>query len=274
MIEYQEHRPDPRLDPFVQCLWELRTPARAREEPASLERVLPDGCMEWVFHLGPPFRIDCGGGGLAEQEPALLVGVTTRAVLLEPSSSGDVVGVRFRPGGARPFLRARADLWTDQVLPLEVLEDAELTRLLERLQAAPRAQRIGVLAQALLERAARSDVAPSPLAGAISTLLSTRASIDRVAQACGLSWRQLQRRFRDEVGVGPKKLARLGRLQRSARWLAAGRADGSAIALAAGYSDQAHFVREFRELAGTTPGRYCRERAGLGPALLGQEGQR
>ncbi len=269
MTEYREHRPDVRLEPFVRCLWELRTPLRERGEPAALVRVLPDGCMEWIFHLGPPFRIQEGDGRLVEQSSALLVGVTTRAVLLEPSSGGDVVGVRFHPGGARAFLRSSVGRWADRVAPLEELEDAGLAELEQRLHEVPRAQRIEVLTRELLDRRARLDRERPPFSGAVAALYSRRVSVDAVAHACGLTRRQLERRFRDEVGVGPKRLARLGRLQQAARWLAEGRARSSAIALAAGYCDQAHFTREFRELGGTTPGEYRREQAGFGSALLG-----
>src|SRR5215510_6447397 len=125
VISYREHAPPPFLSPWVRCLWELAGDARDDGAPPRLERVLPDGCMEWVFHAGEPFRIETERG-LERQAPALLVGVTTRAVRLEPSRRVDVLGVRFRPGGASAFLRAPAAAWRDRVAPLEEADDRAL----------------------------------------------------------------------------------------------------------------------------------------------------
>jgi transcriptional regulator GlxA family with amidase domain len=76
------------------------------------------------------------------------------------------------------------------------------------------------------------------------------------------SARRLERKFLAHVGIGPKRLARMFRLQLATRLWDAGKVKGWAdLASAAGYSDQAHMVREYRELAGTSPARLAeRER--------------
>ena len=73
-------------------------------------------------------------------------------------------------------------------------------------------------------------------------------------------------RFREQIGVAPKTLARVIRFDRAVRLLRASAQQGLAeIAFACGYFDQAHMNREFRELAGTTP-------KALIEALLGSGG--
>jgi len=64
--------------------------------------------------------------------------------------------------------------------------------------------------------------------------------------------------FRDQVGVSPKRFARIVRFGRALDAIAHGRAALGEIALAAGYYDQAHFTTEFREHAGLTPAAYLR----------------
>ncbi|HEU5431885.1 MAG TPA: helix-turn-helix domain-containing protein, partial [Thermomicrobiales bacterium] len=81
--------------------------------------------------------------------------------------------------------------------------------------------------------------------------------LDELARQCGISERQLRRRFESSVGYGPKMLQRILRLQRLL-WLASG-SDGerlglAGLAIAAGYADQPHMTRETVALTGATPG--------------------
>ena len=75
-----------------------------------------------------------------------------------------------------------------------------------------------------------------------------------------MSHRQLSRVFREQLGFGPKSLVRLGRFQLALRLLdGQGRRSVAAVALRAGYYDQAHLTRDFRLFAGVGPARYLRE---------------
>jgi AraC-like DNA-binding protein len=85
-----------------------------------------------------------------------------------------------------------------------------------------------------------------------------QVSVNALATATGLTQRHLERRFLDTVGVSPKRLARLARFQRALRLL--NRRDmprgGTETAAVCGYADQAHFIRDFRSLAGCSPGEH------------------
>jgi AraC-like DNA-binding protein len=171
--------------------------------------------MELVFHLGTPFRRLGTDGILRPQETALLVGVTTRAVVLSPSERSNVIGVRFRPGGAAFLGGPPADRWTDVIAPLEALADLHLVELSERLASVgPGGERVWLLDAFLSERARAAR--GTPLVGAAASICRG-VPIDAVAADCALSARQLQRRFRAEVGIGPKLLARIARFQRALR---------------------------------------------------------
>jgi AraC-like DNA-binding protein len=91
-------------------------------------------------------------------------------------------------------------------------------------------------------------------------------TVDALARDIGLGSRQLERLFRDAVGLSPKTLARLVRFQAALRACEAGVPLASA-GFAAGYADQAHFAREFRRVAGITPSAFAAERAPLASAF-------
>jgi transcriptional regulator GlxA family with amidase domain len=95
-----------------------------------------------------------------------------------------------------------------------------------------------------------------------------RVDVARLAEDAGIGRRQLERRFGDGVGVGPALLASIFRfrsvfdvIERDAArpWTEA--------ALAAGYYDQSHFIREFRRFVGVSPTEFARTAAGLAEAL-------
>src|SRR5262245_35921880 len=114
-MKYTERSPSAILQPFVECIWTLN--GTARDVVAQPERILPDGCIELIFHRGKPFR-RCG-----ELQPhCFVVGQMTEPAFLQVSTRIEVVGIRFHPGGAYPFLMcpmhelthrfiSLADLW-------------------------------------------------------------------------------------------------------------------------------------------------------------------
>jgi transcriptional regulator GlxA family with amidase domain len=91
-----------------------------------------------------------------------------------------------------------------------------------------------------------------------------RLSIDALADAAGLTCRHLERRFLSAVGVTPKRLARIARFQHALRILGRESArPGTETAAACGYADQSHFIRDFRAIAGCSPGEHLLRRGEL-----------
>lgn len=269
MPVYREHPPASLLRPFVRCVWELVADPDERSDN-RLERVLPDGCMEWVFHVGTPFRIERAPGQLERQTHALIGGLTTRALLLEPTSDAWVLGVRFEPGHAWAALGFPANELVDLVVSAD--HDPWFAEVTERLHEALPADRVAQLQTALIARFAnrpRPHRSVRDLGRAVSALVEGRTTVDQVAQLCGLSPRQLQRRFLDEVGVGPKHLARIARFARAAELVSWTDQPLTAVAYAEGYADLSHFAREFRQLAGLTPRQYRAESHDLADAFAG-----
>jgi AraC-like DNA-binding protein len=262
-MDYREYRVPAPLGAVVECVWFLR--GAAGSEGDATQRVLPDGCIELIVHFGDAFEsiADGADGGRTptRQASSLVVGLLTRPLVLRPPACVETMGIRFRPGGAYPFMSVPLAELTDSTVSLDDLWGAPGRRLIDRLGDARDDQaRLEIVTQALTSRlTARGSSArdSDPLIDTVvASLVRTagRAGIADLADRAGVTTRHLQRRFQDRVGVSPKVLARILRFQNTLRHReAATPIEWAHVAVACGYADQSHLIREYAALAGETP---------------------
>jgi len=197
---------------------------------------------------------------------ATVVGTMTEA-LVAPAAEGAFVGVRFRPGEAYAFLGGRAASLANDTITLEDFGLAGADELVDRVARSPAAGRFTVLDRWLSCRLGLTKPADPRVRAAVALVERSggRTRAAQVAAAVGLSERQLERLFGERVGVGPKVLARIVRIQGVVAALDEAVRTSEAIAWAAlaareGYADQAHLVREVKALTGVSPSTLARER--------------
>jgi AraC-like DNA-binding protein len=260
-MDYRQLQPHPFLRRYVQCFWSLQSSA---EEPPAVERILPDGRLELVIHFGAHFKQHQGDGTTLSQPASLVAGQSRRPVLIEPTGKVGMVGVRFRPAGAYLFFQSPLAELTGRIVSLDLLWGRLGKLLEEQVAAAPtEAARIHVLETALLEQLAKESCIDPGVEAAVEMILAAGGSLSvgRMAEALGLSSRQLERKFHPRVGLAPKEFCRIVRFQKTFRALRSRPVvDWASLALACGYYDQPHFIRDFKEFAGRTPSSYFGER--------------
>ncbi len=270
-MDYREFLPPPALRRHVRCLWTLTSPAPGAGEVA-LEPILPDGCIELVLHWGERFERRPPGGPAVLQSRAFVVGQTSAPFVVAPRGRQGVVAARFRLGGAVPWLRGLpARELCDAELDLAALWPDDADGLLERVALAPDAAvRVAELARWLAARMQPLRSHPAVLHAGGRLEAGEAADVDSLARGAGLGVRQLQRLFAEQVGFGPRLAGRVLRFRRALVAAAtAPDAPGVALAVRAGYADQAHLIRDFREFAGTTPREWLRRHTPLAAALAG-----
>ena len=257
---YRELTPAPVLRQYVRCYWILRADAAG---DTSSQRVLPDGCVEIIINLGAQFLRYDESGAPESQPRELLVGPTTRHMLIAPTGAIRLVGIRFAPGGAVPFLSVRPEEVRDGAPSLADVAPPLDPNVVERLALAHPGAEAAILDAALGARLSRSRRVTDRrvLSSVRANLAMDRlATVDSLMSLTGLGARHLERVFRENVGFGPKTLCRLVRFQRVVRAIEpATRPQWARLAARHGYADQSHLAREFREFAGTTLTRYLRE---------------
>jgi AraC-like DNA-binding protein len=230
---YQEMAPPPDLATHLTCAWVRRV------GPPSARPIVPDGCTDLMW-------ITDGG-----QAHLVVAGPDTRA---HPDGLGpgtSIAAVRFRPGAARDVFGVPLDALRDQRPDLaDVWGRAPADALADAVADAERPE--AVLARAVGDRLGTTPLDPA-MQHVARTLGDTRvpAPLRGLADAIGLSERQLHRRCTASFGYGAKTLHRVLRFQRALRRAQAGD-DLARVAHESGYVDQAHLARDVSALTDTT----------------------
>jgi AraC-like DNA-binding protein len=247
-------RPSGVLAPFVSSIGYAET-----RFGHSRELSLPSGTVSLLVNLDRDemrtFPLDGGpprvSGGAAVQGPY------DRPVLIDPADQRQIMWVSFRPAGSYPFVPADAADLRDSLVDLADIWGRDGATLRERLlSAATPADRLRELEVALVDRA-RRPLERDDAAARAAADLHRGATVAAAADRLGWTPKRLGRVFTAQVGLTPKRFARVRRFQRLLR--AASRTpapDWARLAAELGYHDQAHLIHDFRALAATTPGAY------------------
>lgn len=249
-MEYLGRRPAPPLADAVERVWHL-----SGVLPADSVRLLPGGgTLDLVFDLG-------GAGGPVVRGPV------TRATTLVAEQPVTLVGAHVRPGGALSFLPVSPRDLVDRQVGLDELWGSCASTLRDRLAELPDPERrLDLLEAILFDRLSRARVGHRAVTAALPMLDSPLRPprMRDVAAEVGLSQRRFIELFGREVGITPKRYARLRRFHRAKSSLATttGVSSWARFAVGHGYFDQSHVIRDFVEFTGLTPTQHLRARTG------------
>jgi AraC-like DNA-binding protein len=249
-LTYIERKPPRPLASLVECLWIVSDPTHHRDRP--LDRVLPDGCPEWIVHAGDPFQ-RLSAQGWTVQPSCFLAGTLTRPWLIRGGSRVRTFGIRFRPGAAATFLKISLSGTADQEIDLTVL-GVPTQSLVDGICRARTTERMFDAAHDALLALATPQLKVAPKTRAATERIRTSKGSVRIAPlaaSLGTSRRTLERWFDAELGISPKQYARIVRFNAVLAAVAAGeRAQLVELAVEGGYFDEAHLLLDVRRLAG------------------------
>ncbi len=245
----------PALRPYI--LADPEGWAQTRGQPMELREV-PFPGVPLILNLADPWDValDPNGSARAERHDSFLAGLHTRPAFVRGAAGWACVELRLTPLGAHRLLGMPMDELANRTVALVDLMPGS-GHLAERLRDAPSwDERLNLLEAFLLRRLADSTPTLPAVEWSWAHLRSTGGSVPirALADEVGWSQRRLIARFREQIGVAPKTLARVIRFDRAVSALrSSSRPALAEVALDCGYFDQAHMNRDFRELAGTTP---------------------
>ena len=246
------------LRPFV----ESYRGYRLEGHPAGVHHGVPSRHLPFMLSFDRPVVTTAEGETASRW--AFAGGLHDRAATIVHDRNQHGMAIQVTPMGARLLFGLPAGALGGTVVDLEELFGAYARELYDRAAAAPTWDARFAVLDDVLTKAARRRLddppePPSEVVRAWRRLVATGGGVEIGGLAAEVGWsrRHLSEKFRTEVGLTPKVAARVLRFERARHLLGLPTRPGlAAVAVACGYYDQAHFTREWNELAGCTPTRW------------------
>ncbi len=243
-VHYQEWLPDARLQEVIYCYWQLTT-TQPLTEPFTYQ-VVADGCVDIFFEPHQP-------------QESFIVGFSNKYIAFPLDRVFHYIGIRFLPTMFPQLFKVAASALSHRLEPLALVVPEISAFIKDHCSPELSPSLIkSVLDTCFLKCLAKADFNyDNRLYGAIELILKTSGGIDIETDLdTGISPRQLRRLFNFYVGDTAKTFSRVVRFQHILN------ANPSTQSLRhnklffdAGYYDQAHFIKEFKNFYGETPGK-------------------
>lgn len=260
LMLHRLHLPARPVADFVEHLWLVRG-----EVPGTQRQMLlPDGGLVLIFNLGEPQRL-CERADTRQHtvfRASWVSGQQPQPIVIQQGGRYHLLGIRFRPGGAFPLFRFPVAELTGRVVEFSDVWGTEASHVREQLdEARTDDDRFRRLEDWLAQRLRQATPDPR-IRFAAKALQQGDIGVGRLAEQTGISGKHLTQHFERHVGLTPKLYGRVQRLQRTIAHIGTRSAvDWAETAFAGGFYDQAHLIRDFRELVGLTPTEYLARRS-------------
>lgn len=294
MLSYRQYLPAALLADLIECYWVCRSPGLSQADfvsghftqgntPYKKERLIPGGRVELIFNLADPLDWLIEPDSTKADHPrtdhpkaerltrAHVMGQRNQIYFARETGRTDMLGIRFRTGGVIAFTQIPVSGFLNRLIPVEDVFGQVMKKweslLIEKKTDQERIQ--------LLDRLLVKEVRPLPadweaLKMAINLFKTGTedSSLQLICHRTGWHYKKLERTFLKAVGYTPKHYGRITRFNRAIRKMKNGTLSLTEIGYDCGYFDQSHFIRDFHQFAGTTPGHFQSEEHMIADMLI------
>jgi AraC-like DNA-binding protein len=249
-------KPSIKLSDFVHFYW-LFEAAMGIEEP-TMQRIVPNGSIELMFHFGDPIHIQKDGNGNTNLPKSILKGQLNSYYDIYYRGRPHFLSVLFKPHGARLFFDVPMEKLLGENVDLHNIIGKASNEIADKLaNQTSNSTRIAIVEEFLLSRLSSSKLHNFRRIEAGLRHIKPNTIINRVdllSNASCLSYKQFDRVFLDFTGIHPKQFLQIVRFQQLMQQLHEGSYRNlTDLAVSCGYYDQAHCIREVKRLSGYTP---------------------
>jgi AraC-like DNA-binding protein len=254
-MNYQTFQPNSDLNALVKCFWTLEVSA---DHASEKQRIIPDGCMELIFILGDDIKRYTSETEFIIQPRAIIVGQITEPFTIQPTGYVHCFATRFYPYGVANFIKTPLKNLENKETPIATLFGETIAHELEQkiIHAKDTQARIEIIETFLTHKLNETYSIDQIVLSTIDALLATSGSspIKAILQEDASKRRQLERKFSQQIGMSPKQLGKVIRLQAALKLMLNQKSETfTKIAYESEYYDQNHFIKDFKEFTGITP---------------------
>src|SRR5215510_10410372 len=256
--KYQEFIPHVALQDSVKRFWILEKEYTPDDD---VEVVIPDPCVELIFNFGTAYS-EIGSLAVRQLPNICLVGVLSRPLKLRATGTVKIAAVRFFAWVALSLFKNTVGLNSTAEADLDPLWRQLVERVAANIRSGGYEKAVEEIEDFLIGMRLNALFGPEQVKAAARLLYRSKGQfrVAELADYCNLSVRQLQRQFDETTGVSPKTLGRIIRFEAiRSRIISDANANLTDLAYEFGYSDQAHFIKDFKTFTDRTPGEYAIE---------------
>jgi len=264
-IDFQIYKPHEILKPYIHSYWVVKK--ECFEQPLTL-KILSDGSMGFVVNFSDVYNIEVNNHTTQCKDKFIIDGPTKYPSYISFSKNLDLIGIRFNPAGAYLFLDEEIENFVDKHIAMKESESWPLGSLYKNLiDEKTTHNKIAYIEKFLIHKLQTTTKRNSPwIFNFIQKAIAKKGDINVsvLSNEFKISIRQLERKFKQEVGLSPKLYFRILRLQNAKEALSSLNIETlTTTAHDSGFFDQAHFVREFKFFMKETPKNYLNNKRSL-----------
>ena len=248
---YKWIEPSEDIKPIIQGFWMVDSEGN---NEVGQQKIIPDGYPEMIFHLGDPYRINISGNW-EEQPRELIAGQIKNHFFLENTGVSEMFAIKFQPWALMDVFGLEMSAVTDKVIEIPSAIKEKLT---------------------FIKSVFKKDISFEEKSRSVESWFREREfslnshhkavqyihkkngiiQLDELTNISNSSERTLERYFKSYIGLSPKFYSRIIRFSSIFKLVQEEQIDWQDIVYRAGYYDQSHFIKNFKEFTGEDPTRY------------------
>lgn len=254
-MDYKTFQPHKELETIVKYYWTLKVHFDPENQK---QKIIPDGCIEMTFNFGDKIKRFTSELEYLLHPDAMVMGQRTKSYDILPNGDVDTFAICFYPHGFANFINTPLETIVDKEIPIaELFGKTEADELEKQItDAATTEKRIEIIETFLLARLNEQSTISNIVKSTVDAILKTNGTknISNILNNNLSKRRQLERYFKKQIGISPKQLSKVIRLQATLHMLINKKNETlTELAYENEYFDQNHFIKDFKELIGVTP---------------------
>lgn len=248
------------LSQFVKYVWVYESPAKINKTTNEIQTFAVEGCPIIIFHFKQPLKCKTGNDNWTLHPRQCVIGqIKNFGEIIESGNEG-MVAIVFYPDGLFPFIKIPLVELTGLIVDLEYVFGKEIKEIQEKIcDAKSNENKISLIEHFLLNQI-RINVnkCSTDIRFAICQMqINNKISILKLASEVNMSKRNFERKFLEKVGLTPIFYNRIVRFQKAIRLInQQSKLSYTELAYSAGYYDQSHFIRDFKQFYGQPPNEF------------------